>query len=298
MAYKTIDLSKLREIIASGPAGQEKIEKLTEQAAMLAETLSLMIKRARPYKIPIETKDNVIRFGLIGDTHIGSAYQRADALKEFYARCAAEEVRVILHVGDVIDGWRVYNGHEFELHPSARSWPEQRDMFASLAPRVDGIKTVFITGNHDASFKKLIGMIVGEELQTVRPDWKFIGQDVGDVVLSSLSGNKIKVRLIHPGNKTAYAISYHIQKIIETIPGGQKPNIIAVGHYHKALWLPDYRNVSAFGVGCLQSQTPFMARNGMAAHVGGWIVSVISGSRRNLTSRIKADFVSFYEKIE
>lgn len=292
---KEINLGELSALIAEGPAGQEKIKKQAAAISTLQETLMLMVKRVRPYEIPVRSEGNTIRFGLIGDTQIGSLYQRLDALKLFYERCAAEGIMDILHAGDVIDGWRVYRGQEFELHPNGRSWPEQRDMFAESVPKIKDMRTVFITGNHDSSFKKLVGLVVGDELQRVRPDWKFIGQDIGDVTLTSKNGRKFSVRLLHPGGGTAYAASYHLQKIIEAIPGGQKPDLMAIGHYHKALWMPDYRNVSGFYPGTFQSQTPFMIRGSLAAHIGGWIVTVTLGERRKLTSRIQAEFISFYE---
>lgn len=296
MAIKEINLSELAELIAEGPAGQEKIKKQAAAISTLQETLMLMVKRTRPYEVPVKNDGNIIRFGLIGDTQIGSLYQRLDALKVFYERCAAEKIVDILHTGDVVDGWRVYKGQEFELHPNGRSWPEQRDMFSESVPKIRGMRTIFITGNHDNSFKKLIGLVVGDELQRVRSDWKFIGQDIGDVALKSKDGQKFIVRLLHPGGGTAYADSYRLQKIIETIPGGQKPDLLAVGHYHKALWEPNYRNISGFLTGTFQSQSPYMVQHSLAAHVGGWIVTITLGERRKLTSRVSAEFISFFEE--
>jgi hypothetical protein len=294
---KQISLSELPDLLAKGPVGKEKIEKLTAIVANYAETLSLMIKRGRPYEVPVRADGNVIRFGLIGDTQIGSAYQRLDALKAFYGRCADEGINTILHAGDVIDGWRVYRGQEFELHPNGRSWPEQRDMFADSVPRFENMITIFITGNHDSSFKKLIGMIAGDELARARPDWKFIGQDVANVILKTPDGKNFTVQLLHPGGGiNQYALSYRPQRIIEAIPGGQKPDLIGIGHFHKAFFIPDYRNVTALCVGCFQSQTPFMAQQSIAAHIGGWIVTVTLGERKKLTSRVQAEFISFFEE--
>ena len=72
MAKKVISIGELGKILAEGPVGEEKIKRLTEAATILAETISLMAKRQRPYEIPTETEDSIIRFGLIGDTQIGS----------------------------------------------------------------------------------------------------------------------------------------------------------------------------------------------------------------------------------
>jgi hypothetical protein len=294
---KPIDLSELAELIAKGPAGQEKLQKQARAISDLQETLMLMFKRARPYEVPIKSENNTIRFGLIGDTQIGSLYQRVDALKAFYKRCADEGVMDILHAGDVIDGWRVYRGQEFELHPNGRSWPEQRDMFADSVPKINGMRTVFITGNHDNSFKKLIGMIAGDELSRIRSDWKFAGQDVAIIVLKTKSGQRFSVELLHPGGGiNQYALSYRPQRIIEAIPGGTKPDLIAIGHFHKAFFIPNYRNIAALCVGTFQSQTPFMAQQSIMAHIGGWIVTVILNERSKLTSRVQAEFISFYEE--
>lgn len=203
---------------------------------------------------------------------------------------------MVLHTGDVLDGWKVYRGQEFELRPDGKSWPEQRDIFAREVPQIPSMTTIFITGNHDASFKNLVGMNVGDELQRARDDWKFIGQDVGDVELQTKSGLKYRVRLLHPGGGTAYAVSYNAQKIIESMPGGQKPSLICIGHYHKGLYMPQYRNVSCLLTGCFQAQTPFMARQSIAAHVGGWIVTVHLTDPKKLTTRMSAEFISFFEE--
>ena len=291
-APKQINLGELAELIASGPAGQEKIKKQAQAINDLQEALMLMVKRVRPYRVPIRSEKNVLRFGLTGDIHIGSLYQRIDALRLFYEQLAAEDIDTVLNTGDITDGWKVYRGQEFELHPNGRSWPDQRDMFAESVPRIDGMKTIFITGNHDSSFKNLVGMIVGDELQRIRSDWKFIGQDVGDVDLES-NGKRLRVRLFHPGGGSAYALSYRIQKIIESLAGGEKPDLLAIGHYHKAEFIPAYRNIAAIQTGAFQSQTPFMVRMASQAHVGGWIVEATLGG--SLTSRIKAEFISFTE---
>ena len=295
---KVVDLSSLPDLLAEGPTGRAKIERQARAIAELSESLDLMARRSRPYEVPIRGRDNVIRFGLIGDTHVGSLYQRTDALRAYYVYCEREGITDVLHCGDVIAGWRVYRGQEFELHPNARSWHEQRDMFADLAPRHKGITTHFITGNHDASFKNLVGLVAGPELAAARPDWKFVGQDIGLVTLKAKGGLEYRVMLSHPGGGTSYALSYRVQKIIESISGGQKPDMVAVGHYHKAEQIPAYRNVCGIQVGTFESQTPFMARQASAAHVGGWIVTVTLNDRARLTARVQTEWIGFFEPME
>jgi hypothetical protein len=171
-------------------------------------------------------------------------------------------------------------------------------MFADLAPKVKGVTTHFITGNHDNSFKKEIGLVPGPEIAAVRPDWKFVGQDIGTVTLKARGGFQFRVMLVHPDGGTSYATSYRLQKMIESISGGQKPDMLAEGHFHKALTLPNYRNVYGVESGSFVSQTPFMARKGIAAAVGGWIVTVTLNDRKRLTSRINTTWIGFYEPMD
>jgi hypothetical protein len=296
MKTKELDMGDVAKLLAEGPHGRDKQEKQAEAISNLQQTLMLMYKRQKPYEVPIRSEGNCIKFGVIGDTQIGSLYQQRVALTAYYERCAAEGVMTICHTGDVLDGWRVYRGQEFELRPDGKSWPEQKTLFINEMPKIAGMKTVFITGNHDASFKNLVGLVVGDELSQVRPDWKFIGQDVGDVDLKTPEGQIFKIRLLHPGGGTAYALSYRIQKIIESMAGGSKPDLLAVGHFHKGEYIPQYRNVAAIQSGCFQSQTPFMVRQSISAHVGGWIVTVHLNERRKLTKRIQAEWVGFLEE--
>ncbi len=292
---KEIDLSELSDLMASSPAGIDKLKKQAEAIRELQETLVLTFKRKRPYKIPVELDGSTLSFGVISDTHIGSGYQRLDAMKEFYNYCKELGINTILHAGDVVDGWGVYKGQEFELHPYARSWPDQRDMFVREAPKIEGVTTIFITGNHDASFKKLVGLMVGDEIQKLRPDWKYVGADIAKITFATKFGD-FSVQLIHPGGGSQqYAVSYKPQKIVEALPG-VKPDMMVIGHYHKAFVMPNYRGVMTVCPRCFQSQTPFMATQSLQAHIGGWVFRVVLGNRKSLTTKFKYEFVSFYEE--
>jgi hypothetical protein len=86
--------------------------------------------------------------------------------------------------------------------------------------------------------------------------------------------------------------AYKPQKIIESLEGGTKPDMLGIGHFHKAEMMPSYRNVAGVQAGTFERQTPFMARGGLAAHVGGWIIDVTVGEGHNV---IRGEFVAVYE---
>ena len=81
----------------------------------------------------------------------------------------------------------------------------------------------------------------------------------------------IKITLWHGEDGSSYSYSYRTQKIIESMAGGTKPNILLTGHVHKAYYFFD-RNIHAVGSGCIQAQTAWMRGKRLAAHPGFWIV--------------------------
>jgi hypothetical protein len=263
-----------------------------DRIAALKDALAASEGKRRVVLIESRCKGNTLKFGLCGDTQFGSLYEFLPGLRGFYALCQKEGISHILHTGDVLDGWKMYKGQEFELHRIG--WQQQRDWFCKQAPEIKGITTHFITGNHDASFKKLAGVDVGVALEELRPDWKFLGEDMGNVEFPLANGRSCRVMLVHPDGGTAYAQSYHVQKMIESLAGGDKPHILCVGHYHKSDLMPTYRNIAAFQSGTFQKQTGYMKRKRLAAQVGGWIVEFTPGADSDLYNRIRAEFVAFY----
>jgi hypothetical protein len=84
--------------------------------------------------------------------------------------------------------------------------------------------------------------------------------------------------------------------MIEAMEADSKPNILAVGHYHKAEYI-FYRNVHALQTGCFQGQTPFTRGKGISVHMGGWIVT-IRVDKNGYIQGIAPEFVPYYYSIK
>lgn len=257
----------------------------------LQKKIRSMAEQRHTIGVTVPNKHNTVQIGVIGDTHFGSLYEAKDELCAFYNLLGDMGINTVLHAGDVLDGHRIYKGQEFELHKLG--WQHQLDWFKSVAPRVDGIRTYFITGNHDESFKKLTGIDVGSAIEQARPDWHFLGEESGRITLDASNGVECDIQLLHPDGGTSYALSYRPQKIAEQIEGGNKPDLLIIGHYHKAEWIPQYRNMFVMQSGSFQWQTPFMMRKGASAAVGGWIVNITKADDHNVYG---ASFVPFYNR--
>jgi hypothetical protein len=237
--------------------------------------------------VSVETSDSChIRFALTGDRHTGSMYYHAGALAGFYEHLKREGVGQVFDTGDILDGHKVYRGQEFELLDLGLEAQLNR---LKAVPAT--IPTRFITGNHDGSFKVAAGIPVGKLIEQQKPNiYQFLGEEQARYRWETPNG-PFELMMLHPGGGSAYALSYKPQKLVESLEGGTKPNMLAIGHFHKAEFIPSYRNVALVQSGTFQRQTPFMARQGLAAHVGGWIVEIWVGGDHN---RIRAEFVAVY----
>ena len=259
------------------------------------------VEKPKPVKVtqnyePSETGDEgwkpgqTVRFAVVSDTHINSKYTQLTYLHDFYEECRKRGIKHVYNCGDISDGENMRVGHNYELYKIAAD--EQVDEICRVYPRVEGITTHFITGNHDASAMKHCGYDIGPAIALRRPDMKYLGKDIAIVHLTP----NCTMELLHPWDGGSYALSYRPQKIVEALDGGTKPNLLFIGHYHKALFM-EYRNVATFLAGCFQGTTPFMRGKGLSRHMGGWIVEIDTDLNGYIT-RITPTFIPYYVDID
>lgn len=228
----------------------------------------------------------IIKFGVISDTHIGSKYTQYTYLHQFYDLCKEAGVSDIYHAGDITEGLKMRVGHEYELYEVSAD--DMRDDVIANYPHREGVTTHFISGNHDASIYKQVGYDVCQAIAAARPDMNYLGRDCAVINLTP----NCTLELRHPWDGAAYAVSYKLQKMIEAMESDSKPNILVVGHYHKAMYM-FYRNVHALYPGCFQAQTPFTRGKGISVHLGGWIIE-IRVDQNGTIQGFKPEFVPFY----
>ena len=117
-----------------------------------------------------------------------------------------------------------------------------------------------------------MGVVVGEEMDREVPRYHNLGQMEGNVKI----GRNTTIKLFHGNDGTAYAVSYKMQKLMESFTGGEKPNILLEGHYHKALYMFN-RNIHGLECGTLSGQTQWMRGRKIPAHKGFWVVNIKMG---------------------
>ena len=196
-------------------------------------------------------------------------------------------IKSVLHAGDVVAGFGIYAGQENEVHTFGAD--AQAEYVVKNYPKIKGITTYFITGNHDLSFHKRSGVDIGQIITTKRPDMIYLGQYQGDVFLDG-----VRIRLIHPDGGGAYAISYKLQKIAEQIRSGDKPHILISGHAHTSMYFW-YRNIHCLMAGCFEGQTTFLLRKGINPAIGGWIMEMRAAKdKKKSVVAIKPSWIPFF----
>lgn len=253
---------------SGGPEYHPKVLKLMQQV----EDLSRQIQTP---KLHLDGVDHTV--GVISDTHLGSLYADMALLDFAYDVFESEKVATVFHVGDLLDGEKMYRGHDYEL--SVHGADGQVDYCANKYPKRAGITTYFIDGNHDRSFWKRSGVNTGSKIAIQRSDMVYLGYQEADLNIGE-GECTATVRLFHAEDgANSYAISYRPQRYISELPSGTKPDILLIGHYHKSELL-FYRGVTAIQAAATQKQTPFMRGKRISAAVGFWILNITVGPHR------------------
>ena len=242
--------------------------------------------------------DGTYLFGACGDNHIGSKYARLDVLEALYDWYEAEGVDRVYNTGNWIDGEARFNKHDLIVH----GMDNQLRELASKYPQRKGITTYAVAGDdHEGWYAQNLGIDIGVRAEQTmraegRKDWVNLGYMEAHIKLvHSVTGASAILAVVHPGGGSAYAVSYSIQKIIESLDGGEKPAVGIYGHYHK-LWSGNIRNVWVMQTGTTEDQTTFMRKKKLEAHVGGGMIKLTQDPESGAIVRFRPEFQRFFNK--
>lgn len=237
-------------------------------------------------RLEIKPIKDYFKFGVISDTHHASRLHMQAEEEDFVAYAYKQGVREMFHSGDVLAGINMYPGQGSEII----SWgmEEQVKIAVDELPQHKGLRYHILGGNHDESFLKAAGADPLERLAALRPDVIHYGYH-----LALIDVFKVRLELHHLKKAGAYAQTYHLQKAIEAMPGGMKPQILLAGHTHTPVVLPSYRNVAAFQCGCFEGQTRYLKRMHIDPVPAAWILTIGIDEDGSLRS-IMPEYVHYY----
>jgi hypothetical protein len=228
-----------------------------------------------PVKLPDHYYTGVqsYTFGALGDTHLCNIQDRPEAIAAVYKYYQDLGITTVYHTGNYLDG---------QKYPDdIKVWGMQNqiDYFLKYWPEVPGMVTNFIAGDdHEGWYNQLDGADIGKVTEGAaqllgRTDLRYLGYMEADDFIR-VGDKTVTVRLVHPGGGAAKQVSLKSQQIIDAYEPGEYPDILLVGHFHKAHFLPNYRGVYIIQTGTLVDQTTFMRKRQIRAMLGAWVVTI------------------------
>lgn len=223
---------------------------------------------------PLSQQDYVT-FGVVSDTHLGSRYERLDALNRMYDIFFECGVKTVFHCGNYVDGEAHFN--RYDLHTVGMAG--QIEYFINEYPLRTGIKTYFVAGDdHEGWWQQRDGVEIGsytelEAKKAGRNDLVYLGYVERDVVMN-IGGDPFIIRVLHTGGGSSKGISLSGQNIVDSYHWTDTVDMLLVGHLHKTDFLPYYNGTSVVQAGCFQEQTTFMRKRKIIPAIGGWIIDV------------------------
>ena len=253
------------------------IEKIVEKYGLTANELDRVLgshKNEAPKKSQLfkDYFENHTKIGIFSDCHIGHEMFDEPFFEHMVRTFKKEGVEKIYQVGDILEGMSGRDGQIYEL--SEIGYSNQMKKAVKMFDMLKDFQVYGIDGNHDGWYQKKNngGVIVGEELEEKVKHYFNLGQMEADVEMRP----GVTMKLYHAGDGTAYAVSYKMQKLMESFTGGEKPNIVLSGHYHKALYMFN-RNIHGLEAGTMCGQTSWMRGKKIPAHKGFWVVDIALG---------------------
>lgn len=216
---------------------------------------------------PNEEQEFEYKFASIGCTHLGSFHQQVTSLHRFIQYAYDQGVRDVYHSGDIIPGINVFRGQIFGLCRLGAD--DQEEYVIRYFPKLPGMNTYAILGNHDNDYLKSGGHNPLKAICQKRPDIHYLGvhQGVREV-------NGLRIMLQHGRGKSGKTDSLALQNYIDKIPVSELPDFLLLAHYHDKDSDMERKGVIGCYTGCFEGRNDFSNEIGGEPKIGGKIITV------------------------
>ena len=249
----------------------------------------------------IVDNDNQLKMMLISDTRLGSIYEQISHLNNLFLKAKKLGCKYVFLTGDVVEG--IYTGaksiYNSTLHKNGVI--DQAEYVAQIFPRVEGITTFFITGEHDLSFLKTKEKIdIGTLIDSKREDMIYLGPKRRKITITkdNPKSEKVSIYLQHSQGAVPYTVSYKPQQKIASLRNEEKTEILVTSHY-AACDSFERRGVRSFQVPTMVATTDEMkdANTPVYNTVGGWIVTINRDAKGRLLNTSQL-WIPYYNTIK
>lgn len=216
--------------------------------------------------IVLNFNKSVIKIMVISDTHLCCKQERLDLLEYYYEKAEDMGIDLVIHCGDVVDGFlRYYNQQANLLY---NTYEEQKEYVIAFYPK-SYIPTIMISGNHDKSWLRLNSKDIVADITSERKDLLYLGDSYGIITIGNLN-----IVLVH-GHRE---LERDLKRLNLT------PNLIFRGHKHEfAKYI--FRTLRVVQIPCLVDHISHTdCRRNFT--LGAYYIRVDSESRKVLSSSL------------
>ncbi len=239
------------------------------------------------YTYQVSTDEgNEFKFIAISDTLVGSKYQQLSILNDIYQKGHEMGYNNVIFCGNLTAGLypisNIYADSLF-LDDTMR----QVDYLINNFPKVEGMKTYFITGPMDEKHLKKNKINIGKRINEARDDMVYLGFNSCMVEIDKA---KMFVQCSKLGK--TYTVSYRSQQQIDSFRSEDKPDILLLGGLLQ-MEKYTYRDVKVISVPSVCATTKEMTEKRYQNTIGAWYITVKTNNRGMLESVRAMDSVYY-----
>ncbi len=266
---------------------QEIIVKVYEKSDKIEIKINNNPDLSKQYTYKIEEDlDSNTKIGVISDLRFGSKYEQISKLNDMYRKFAENGVKYVIVTGNLLEG--KYTARKEEMFGNSllfNTGIAQADHLIEYFPKVEGIETLFITGETDHTWKDFN---VGKYIEGKRSDMTYLGPKSCNVKFNNVS---IQVENLKK-NGEAYTIAYPPQKYSRSLACYEDYDIILLGGTLTIQDFPRLRDSRILAIPSCVARTPLMKSKNQQNTMGSYELELQYnklGKLKNLNSN-----VSFY----
>ena len=222
-------------------------------------------------------ENNEFKFIAIADTRLGSKSQQLSILNDIYQKGYEMDFTNVILCGNISAG--LYSLTDIYAETNfVDDTIGQIDYIVRNYPRIEGMKTYFITGKTDDKHLKQEKINIGKRISETRDDMIYLGENSCDIMI-----DKTIMQILNCKLGKTYTVSYRTQQQIDSYRSEDKPDILLYGGLLQMEKFT-YRNVKAISVPSVCATTKEMNEKRYSNTIGAWYITIRTNSKGKLES--------------
>ena len=220
---------------------------------------------------------NEFKFIAIADTRLGSKSQQLSILNDIYQKGHEMGYDNVILCGNISAGLYPLTSVYAETNFLNDTY-DQIDYIVNHYPKVEGMKTYFITGKLDDTHLTKKKINIGKRIAEQRDDMIYLGENSCDVIIDDTV-----MRLFSSKLAKTYTVSYRTQQQATSFRSEDKPDTMLYGGLLQMDQFT-YRGIKILSIPSVCATTKEMSEKRYSNTIGAWYVKIKTNSKGKLES--------------